>query len=182
MLAYAKANPGKLNYGSAGKGTTSHMSFERLRAAAQISGAHIPFKGTPEAITDVMAGRVDVVYTTVSAAAAGIAANRLVPLAVGGRTRAPGLPDVPTTLEAGYPESDYTVWVGLLAPAGTPAAVVERINNELRKAMATPEAQDRITKSGLAPMSMTVAQFQAAVRQEFSTNAAITKAAGIEPE
>jgi tripartite-type tricarboxylate transporter receptor subunit TctC len=182
MLAYAKANPGKLNYGSAGKGTTSHMSFERLRAAAQISGVHIPFKGTPEAITEVISGRVDVVYTTVSAAAAGMAANRLVPLAVGGRTRAPGLPEVPTTLEAGYPESDYTVWVGLLAPAGTPAAVVERINNELRKAMATPEAQDRITKSGLAPMSMTVAQFQAAVRQEFSTNAAITKAAGIEPE
>lgn len=182
MVAYAKANPGKLNYGSAGKATTSHVSFERLRAAAQITGVHIPFKGTPEAIAEVMAGRVDVAYTTISAASAGIQANRLVPLAMGGRKRSSALPNVPTSVEAGFPDSDYTVWVGLLAPANTPSAIIERLNQETGKALATPEARERIARAGLEPMSMSAAQFQAAVRGEFASNEAVVKAAGIQPE
>ncbi len=182
LVAYAAANPGKLNYGSAGKATTSHVSFERLRAAAQITGAHIPFKGTPEAISEVIAGRVDAVYVTIAVALPGIQANRLVPLAIGGRKRSPSLPDVPTTIEAGFPDSDYTVWIGIIAPANTPPAITERLNLETTKVLATSEARERFAKAGLQPMSMTAAQFQAAVRAEFSSNEAIVKAAGIEPE
>lgn len=182
LVTYAAANPGKLNYGSAGKATTSHVSFERLRAAAQITGVHIPFKGTPEALTEVIAGRVDAVYVTIAVATPGIQANRLVPLAIGGRKRATALPDVPTSIEAGFPNSDYTVWIGILAPGNTPPAVVERLNLETARVLATPEARARFAKAGLEPMSMTAAQFQAAVRAEFSTNEAIVKAAGIEPE
>jgi len=182
LVAYAKANPGKLNYGSAGKATTSHVSFERLRAAAQITGVHVPFKGTPQAIVEVMAGRVHVAYTTISAAAAGIQSNRLVPLAMGGSKRSPSLPNVPTSVEAGYPNSDYTVWVGILAPANTPPAVIERLSLETSRALGTPEARERIAKAGLEPMSMTAAQFQAAVRAEFTSNEAVVKAAAIEPD
>lgn len=182
MVAYAKSNPGKLNYGSAGKATTSHISFERLRASAQITGVHIPFKGTPEAITEVMAGRVDVAYTTIAAASAGIQANRLIPLAMGGRKRSSSLPQVPTSLESGFPESDYTVWVGILAPSNTSAQIIERLNQETNKVLATPEAKERLAKAGLEPMSMSVAQFQAAVRAEFNSNELLVKAAAILPE
>lgn len=182
LVTYAAANPGKLNYGSAGKATTSHVSFERLRAAAQITGVHIPFKGTPEALTEVIAGRVDAVYVTIAVAAAGIQANRLIPLAIGGRKRSSALPDVPTSIEAGFPNSDYTVWIGILAPANTPPAITERLNLETSRVLATAEARARFAKAGLDPMSMTAAQFQAAVRAEFSSNEAVVKAAGIEPE
>ena len=182
LVAYAAANPGKLNYGSAGKATTSHVSFERLRAAAQITGVHIPFKGTPEAITEVIAGRVDAVYVTVAVATPGIQANRLIPLAVGSRKRSSALPNVPTTIEAGFPNSDYTVWIGILAPANTPPAIIERLNLETNRVLATAEGRARFAKAGLEPLTMTAAQFQAAVRSEFSANEAIVKAAGIEPE
>lgn len=182
LVAYAKAKPGALTYGSAGVATTTHVSFERLRASAQFTGVHVPFKGTPEAVTEVIAGRIDVTYTTVFAATPGIRSNKLVPLALAGRKHSALLPGVPTSVEAGFPDSDYTVWVGILAPSQTPRPIIERLSQVMMKALAAPETKERIAKAGLEPLSMPAEQFQAATRAEFGTNAALVKAAGIKPQ
>jgi tripartite-type tricarboxylate transporter receptor subunit TctC len=182
LVAYAKANPGALTYGSAGVATTTHVSFERLRASAQFTGVHVPFKGTPEAITEVIAGRIDVTYTTVFAATPGIRSNKLVPIALAGRKHSALLPDVPTSVEAGFPDSDYTVWVGILAPAQTPRPIMARLSDEMMKALATAETGERIAKAGLEPLALPIEQFQAATRAEFASNQVLVKAAGIKPQ
>ena len=182
LVAYAKANPGALTYASAGVASTTHLSFERLRAAAGFTGVHVPYRGTPEALTEVMSGRVDATYAAVSAAIALIQAGKLVPLAVGERKRISALPNVPTTLESGFADSDYPVWAGIFAPANTPIPVIERVYQETAKALASPELTERFAKAGLEPMEMNAEQFRAAVRAEFATNQALVRAAGIKPE
>jgi len=182
LFDYAKANPGKFNYGSAGVGTTSHIALERVRHSAGVTGVHIPFKGTPEALAEVMGGRIDATYTQISTAIPLVKDNKLRALAVGGRARSPALPDVPTTTELGFADSAFTGWVGILAPARTPRAIVERLNQEALKALASPDVLERLAKAGQDPMPMNLARFEAQIKAEFEAYPALIKAAGVKPQ
>ena len=140
FVAKAKAKPGSFNFASVGVGSAVHLSAERFRVSAGYEAVHIPFKGGPEALTEVIAGRVDYYFCPIATALPHIKDGRLLALAVSSPTRAASLPDVPTTLEAGYPDSDYTLWVGLFAPAGTAPTIVQRLHSEMQ---ARAEGADR---------------------------------------
>ncbi|CAN5491708.1 tripartite tricarboxylate transporter substrate binding protein [soil metagenome] len=175
MLAYARSKPGELTYGSAGVGTTTHMSFERLASAARFTGLHIPFKGTPEAVSEVLGGRVDAVYAVMSSALSLIKANQLVPLAIANRKRSAQLPNVPTTLEAGVPDSDYSSWTAVLAPAATPPAIVERLHTEINAILNAPDTAKKLLDGGLVPLPLTTDQFATQMRADFASNSKLAK-------
>ncbi|HJQ56618.1 MAG TPA: tripartite tricarboxylate transporter substrate binding protein [Vineibacter sp.] len=179
LVAYAKARPGQLNFASAGVGSGTHMNAEKFRARAGFTHTHVPFRGTPEAITEVMNGRVDVYFAPLNAALPFIKDGRVLALAVGTAQRSPLLPDVPTTIEAGVPASDYDFWVGMLAPAKTPAPIITRLHAETVKALQSPELAERLTSLGATPMPMTPEKFDAFIRAELAGNAEIVKDAGI---
>src|SRR5476649_984792 len=144
MVKAAKAAPGKMSFASAGVGSATHMNGEKFKAAAGIDVLHVPYKGTPEALNDVMGGRVDYFFSPVVSALSIVNDKRLQALAVGSHARASVLPDVPTTEEAGYKGSAYNYWAGLLAPAGTPPRIIERLNKELVAALALPAVKERL--------------------------------------
>jgi len=179
LVKAAKAEPGKLTYASAGAGSATHMNAEKFRVSAGIDAVHIPYKGTPEALTDTMNGRVDYFFAPVIAALPMVRDNRVTALAVGSAKRASVLPDVPTTEEAGYPGSAYNFWVGMLAPAGTPPVIVERLNKEVTAALASPEVKDRLAALGADAAPMPAADFDKMIAQELKDNAALVKQAGI---
>jgi tripartite-type tricarboxylate transporter receptor subunit TctC len=179
LVKAAKAEPGKLTYASAGAGSATHMNAEKFRVSAGIDTMHIPYKGTPEALTDTMNGRVDYFFAPVIAALPMVRDNRVTALAVGSAKRASVLPDVPTTEEAGYPGSAYNFWVGMLAPAGTPPAIVEQLNKEVTAALASPEVKDRLAALGADAAPMPSADFDKMIAQELKDNAALVKQAGI---
>jgi tripartite-type tricarboxylate transporter receptor subunit TctC len=179
LIAAAKARPGSINYASAGAGGATHLGAERFRLAAGFEGTHIPYKGSAEALTDVMTARVDYYFSPVGLALPQINAGRLVPLAVSSTTRSSALPNVPTTLDAGLPNSDYNVWVGMMASARTPRPVLQRLNDEMTKAIGTPEIQETFKKLVAEPMIMTLDQFDALLKAEFAMNASLVKAAKV---
>lgn len=179
LVKAAKAEPGKLTYASAGAGSATHMNAEKFRVSAGIDAVHIPYKGTPEALTDTMNGRVDYFFAPVIAALPMVRDNRVTALAVGSAKRASVLPDVPTTEEAGYPGSAYNFWVGMLAPAGTPTAIVEQLNKEVTAALASPEVKDRLAALGADAAPMAAADFDKMIAQELNDNAQLVKQAGI---
>jgi tripartite-type tricarboxylate transporter receptor subunit TctC len=180
LVDKARANPGTLNYGSAGSGSATHMNAEIFRLSAKFSAQHVPYKGTPEVMTEIAAGRLDFFFAPLSAALPLIKDGRLQALAVGTSQRSPLLPDVPTTLEAGFPQSDYVFWVALLAPAATPRAIVDRLNAEALKALASPEVKERLTVLGAEPMTMSPAAFDAFIKSEAARMAQVVKSAGIQ--
>ena len=179
LVKAAKAEPGKLTYASAGAGSGTHMNAEKFRVSAGIDTVHIPYKGTPEAMTDTMNGRVDYFFAPVIAALPMVRDNRLTALAVGSAKRASVLPDVPSTEEAGYPGSAYNFWVGMLAPAGTPSAIVERLNKEVAAALASPEVKERLGALGADTAPMAAVDFDKMIAQELKDNAELVKQAGI---
>ena len=179
FVAYAKANPGKVNYASAGAGNSSHLNGERFRLAAGFDAVHLPFKGAPEAMTEVIAGRADFYFAPLVNALPLLKDGQLVALAVSGSSRASALPDVPTTVQAGIPNSEYNFWAGLFAPAKTPAAIRDRLATEMAKALASPAVSEKLKNLGADPMPLTPAQFEALVKQEIETNTRLVKAAGI---
>lgn len=179
FVAYAKANPGKVNYASAGAGNSSHLNGERFRLAAGFDAVHLPFKGAPEAMTEVVAGRADFYFAPLVNALPLLKDGKLVALAVSGSSRASALPDVPTTVQAGIPNSEYNFWAGMFAPAKTPAAIRDKLYAEMAKALATPAVRDRLRTLGADPMPLDSAQFDALVKQEIETNTKLVKAAGI---
>jgi len=180
LVDKAKVNPGTLNYGSAGIGSATHMNAEIFRMVAGFDAVHVPFKGTPEAMTETASGRIDFFFAPLSSALPQIKAGRLQALAVGTSTRSPQLPDVPTTIEAGYPKSDYIFWVALLAPAGTPKPIVDRLNAEALKALASPAVKEKLSTLGAQPMPMSPAEFDAFLKDETARIAQVVKAAKIE--
>lgn len=180
LVDKAKANPGALNYGSAGVGSATHMNAEIFRMVAGFDAVHVPFKGTPEAMTETASGRIDFFFAPLSSALPLIQSGRLQALAVGTATRSPQLPDVPTTIEAGYPKSDYVFWVAMLAPAGTPKAVVDKLNAAALKALASPEVKEKFTTLGAQPMPMSPADFDAFLKSETARMAQVVKAAHIQ--
>jgi tripartite-type tricarboxylate transporter receptor subunit TctC len=181
LIAYARAKPGQLNFASAGVGSGTHMNAEKFRARASFEHTHVPYRGTPEAITEVMNGRVDVYFAPLNAALPFIKEGRVLALAVGTAQRSPLLPDVPTTIEAGVPDSDYDFWVGMLAPAKTPPAILARLHAETVKALQSPELAERLKSLGATPMPMSSEKFDAYIRAELKSNTEIVKAAGIKP-
>jgi tripartite-type tricarboxylate transporter receptor subunit TctC len=178
----ARANPGVLNYGSAGSGSATHMNAEIFRMSAKFDAQHVPFKGTPEVVTEVAAGRLDFFFAPLTGALPLIKDGRLQALAVGTPQRSPMLPDVPTTLEAGFPQSEYVFWVALLAPAGTPKAIIDRLNAEALKALASPEVKEKLAGFGAEPMPMSPAAFDAFLKSETARMAQVVKSAGIKAQ
>jgi tripartite-type tricarboxylate transporter receptor subunit TctC len=177
LIAAAKAKPGQLNYASAGVGSATHVNAEKFRADSGTQITHIPFKGTPETIVEVSSGRVDFMFTPVLASIPSIRDNRMRALAVSTAKRSTALPDVPTVAEAGLPGFVFDFWIGLLAPAKTPRAVVNKLNAEVRKVMAQPDVIERMAKLGAEPLPMTPERFDAYIKEEFTTLGAVMKAA-----
>ena len=175
----AKAKAGSISYASAGVGSATHWAAERIRVAAGFTGVHVPFRGGPEALTEVMTGRVDFTSMGMSSALPLIKDGKLTPLAVSTPKRSRTLPDVPTTIEAGLPDSDYVYWMGLFAPAKTPAAIVERLRSEAEKALKNPNVVEKFAAQGIEPMPMSSAEFEALINKEIATNIALVKAAGL---
>ena len=182
LVNQAKAQPGKMSFASAGVGSATHMNGEKFKVAAGIEVLHVPYKGTPEALNDVMGGRVEYFFSPVVSALSLVRDGRLQALAVGSPQRASVLPDVPTTEEAGYKGSAYNYWAGLLAPAGTPPAVIERLNKEVIAVLALPEVKERLAKIGADPSPTSPAEFDALVVRELAENGALVKAAGIKAQ
>ena len=180
LVAYAKKNPGKLTYASAGSGSATHMSDEKFRVAAGFDAVHVAYKGTPEAMTDIMGGNVDYMFTTMASGIPLIQNNQLVALSVGAAQRSPLLPNVPTTAEAGVREADYMLWAGMFLPAKTPRDIVTRLHAEVAKAVQTAEMKERFAKLGGDPMVMTPDAFAAQMKQEIGANIELVKKAGIQ--
>ena len=179
LLAAARANPGKMNFASAGQGSATHLNAEKFKLAAKIDAQNIPFKGSAEAVTEVMAGRVDYYFSPIAPVIGQIRNGQLVPLAVGSPQRAAALPNVPTTAEAGVPGSEFNFWIGMFAPEKTPREIVDRLQAEVVKALATPEVKERFTALGADAWTLKPAEFDAYVRDEVKSNAALVKAAGL---
>ncbi len=177
LIAAAKAKPDSLNYASAGVGSATHVNAEKFRSVAGIQVTHIPFKGTPETIVETSAGRVDFMFTPVLASIPSIRDNRMRALAVSTAKRSSALPEVPTVAEAGLPGFVFDFWIGLLAPAKTPRAVVNKLNAEVAKILAQPEVKERMAKLGAESMPMKPEQFDAYIKEEFITLGAVMKAA-----
>lgn len=179
LVAQAKAKPGAFNYASAGNGSATHMNAEVFRLAADLQAQHVPFRGTPEAMTEVMAGRMDWFFAPLVSSLPLIRDGKLQAMAVGTGKRAPALPDVPTTVQAGVPGSEYQFWVGMFAPAKTPRPIVERLHAEVAKAMDLPEVRERLAKMGGEVFSLTPEAFDRFLVTETARAGDVVKKAGI---
>jgi tripartite-type tricarboxylate transporter receptor subunit TctC len=177
LVAAAKANPGSINYGSAGVGSATHVSAERFRISAGFEATHIPYKGGAEALTDLLGGRIDFYYCPISTALPLIRDGRLIALAVSTPTRAPDLPDIPTSLEAGYPQSDYTVWYGVFMPAKTPREIVQKFYSVATGVLQTPVMKQKLAQLAVDPLPMTPEQFDKYVAADLAANGKLFKAA-----
>ncbi len=182
LVTYARGHAGSVNYVTIGAGSAAHLNSERFRLAAKFEAQPIPYKGAPEGLTDVMTGRVDFYFSPLLPALSLIRDGKLIPLAVSSTQRDPRLPDVPTTVEAGFPNSEYNFWFGVFAPAKTPREIVQRLHDETEKALADPNVRDKLTKLGVQAMPLNPMQFDDYVRKEIESNASLVKAAGITPE
>lgn len=179
LVDLARAKPGTLNYAAAGIGTPPHLTMERFRIAAGFTGQLVPFRGAPEALTEVLAGRVDVYFAPAPPAIEFIRDGKLLALAVSSVKRAAALPDVPTTLESGFPDSDFDFWVGMFAPKQTPRSVVARIHAETVKALQNPSVVAKLANLGTEPMTMSPDDFDARVAKEARIAVELARAAKI---
>ena len=169
FIALAKKSPGKLNYGSTGVGSASHLAGELFNAMGGVEIVHIPFKGGAPAMTELLAGRISAYFATMSTAAPHLASGKLVALATTGLTRAPFLPDLPTVSEAGLKGFSATNWYAFVAPGKTPSAILDRWNEELVKALKSPEVADELTRAGLLPAPGTRDELARTIAQESRT-------------
>jgi tripartite-type tricarboxylate transporter receptor subunit TctC len=181
LVRAAKAKPGQLVATNAGIGSSTHMNLERFRLAAGIDLLSVPTKGNSEAITEVMTGRADVYFSPVFSIVPHVKDGRLQALAVGSPKRTAIFPDLPTTVEAGYPNSDYTFWIGALVSSKTPRDIVQRLNREFTAALKFPDVQERMKNLGVEPLNLSIEEFDAMVGKELADNAELVKRAGIKP-
>jgi tripartite-type tricarboxylate transporter receptor subunit TctC len=182
LVAAAKAKPGAFNFSSVGVGSATHMSAERFRFSAGIDAVHVPFRGGAEAMSEVIAGRVDFFFGPPALVLPHVREGKLTALVANGKSRTPALPDVPTTQEAGFKDAEYPIWYGLFVPAKTPRDIIDRLHSETVKALQAPKVQERIAALFVDPMIMTPDDFDAYVQKEIGLNAALVKAVGIKPD
>jgi tripartite-type tricarboxylate transporter receptor subunit TctC len=179
FIALAKAKPGTLNYASSGIGSNYHMAAELLKNLAGIDLVHVPYKGSTGARNDIIAGQIDVMFDSVPTMAPVIEAGRVKALATTGRERSPGLPNVPTMAEAGLPDYELTLWIGVMAPAGTPQPIVERLSTEINKILTRPDIVESWRQQGAFPLVMQPAEFGKYIEAEIERRAKLIKANGI---
>jgi len=182
FIAAAKAKPGELNFSSAGLGSGTHLNLEKLMLMTGTKVTHIPYKGTPEAIGDTIAGRVCCYFAPITAAVPHVTGGKAVALGVSSAKRAALLPDVPTIAESGVPGFEYNLWVGLWGPPGMPADLGAKINKDVQAALASPDVRERLQKLGADPMQMTIPEFTHFVQREVADSQRIIQAAGIKPQ
>ena len=182
FAAYARANPGKLNYASNGNGSSSHMAAVLYETNAGVKMTHVPYKGFGPALTDLMGGRIELMFNSIVAIVPHIQSGKLRALAVTSRKRSSLLPDVPTIAESGWPEYEAGSWYGILAPAGTPPAVIERLHAEIVKSLKTAEVQKRLAGEGAEIIGSTPGEFAAHIKAELSRMREAVRASGIHVE
>jgi tripartite-type tricarboxylate transporter receptor subunit TctC len=182
LVAAAKAHPGAINYATVGAGAAAHLTAVRFLLSAGLEAQQIPFKGAPEAVTEVMTGRVDFFFAPTMTVLPLIAGGKIGALAVSSAQRASALPDVPTLRDAGFANADYDFWVGMFVPAKTPRAIVERLNRETVAVLGREDVRKRLALLGGEPMTMTPETFDAYVKEKIELNARLVQAAGIKPE
>ena len=182
LIAYAKANPGKLNYASTGNGTSNHLSFELFKVMTQTNVTHIPYKGSAPAVTDLIAGQVQVMFDNTPNVLPHVRAGRLKALAVSTKTRTAHAPEVPSVDEAGVPGYDVSVWFGVLTVAGTPRDVVQRLNTEMARILNSSEVKDRFGKMGVEVVAGTPEHFSAFLNSEVDRWAKVVRDAGIKAD
>jgi tripartite-type tricarboxylate transporter receptor subunit TctC len=175
----AKAKAGSINYAAAGIGTPPHLTMERFRLNAGFEGQVVPFRGAPDALTEIITGRVDVYFSPITPAMPFIQDGKLLALAVSSTKRASALPDVPTTVEAGFPDTDFDFWIGLAVPKKTPRDLVAKIHQETVKGLEDASVKEKLAKLGVEPMIMTPDAFDARIAKEAAIAATLAKAAGI---
>ncbi|MFY8104933.1 MAG: tripartite tricarboxylate transporter substrate binding protein [Ramlibacter sp.] len=182
LIALAKSKPGKLNYASSGNGTPYHMAGELFKFMAGIDMTHVPYKGSSGARTDIVSGQVDVMFDAETTMAVMAREGKVRALASTGLTRSANLPDMPTVAESGVPRFEATIWLGLMAPKGTPTDVVNRLNAEVRKIVNHPEVKATWARQGAVPMSMTIAEFDRHLQTDIANWANIVKVSGAKPD
>ena len=181
LVAAARAKPGALNYASVGHGGAAHINAERFRLSAGIQVQEVPFRGVQEALTEVLAGRVDFFFTPALPSMPLIRDGRILPLAVSSGKRISSLPDLPTLAEAGFPDSDFPFWIGVFVPSKTPGEIRDKLYRETTKALQVKAVQDKLSALGGEPFGMTSAEFDAFFRVQIKQNRELVKAAGIKP-
>jgi tripartite-type tricarboxylate transporter receptor subunit TctC len=179
LVERARAKPGTLTYGSGGVGSAVHMNAEQFRAMAKFEALHVPYRGTPEVVTDLISGAIDFSFIPAGNVLGAIREGRLLALATGTEQRSRLLPDVPTTVEAGIAGSSYGPWIGMFAPAGTPPAVLDRLNREVQRILRTPEAQQKLASFGADAAPMTTEAFDAQVVREVANIRELVRVAKI---
>jgi tripartite-type tricarboxylate transporter receptor subunit TctC len=182
FVAAAKASPGTIDYGSLGKGTTSHLAMEYFQSAAGIKLNHIPFKGSSEAHTQVMGGNVTMVSDAVPGILSHIKSGKLTPLGIASKSRSPFAPDIPTLEELGYPGFEAVGWIGFAAPAKTPVAILDRLNAEVKRMLADPQVKEKLDKLYFVPVGDSRAEFGAFIKAEIAKWTKVAKDAGIKSE
>lgn len=182
FIALAKARPGELNYGSAGVGNGTHLAAEIFKRITGVNMVHVPYKGTAPAVTDLVGGHVQVIFSSISVMLPQINAGKLKALAVGSEKRMPMLPNVPTMVEAGVKGFDVSSWYGLFAPAGTPAGVLTRLNAEVSKILRGVEIRDVLLAQGATPVGNTLEEFTSHIRAELVKWREAVRVAGVKPE
>jgi tripartite-type tricarboxylate transporter receptor subunit TctC len=178
FIALAKSKPHVLNYASSGPGTPYHMAGELFKAMAGLDIVHVPYKGSSGARTDVLGGQVQMMFDAITTMAPQVRSGKLKALGTTGKVRSPVLPEVPTVAEAGVPGYEATIWLGIMAPAGTPKPIVERLNAEIRKIVNSPEIREAWAKQGAAPMSMSTDEFGQYLREDIAKWAQVVKLSG----
>ncbi len=182
FIARARANPGKFTYSSGGNGSAAHITFEFLKLRSQIFMLHIPYRGTAPSVTDLLGGQVDATFTGAPAVLPHVRSGRLRALAVSSPQRLAALPDVPTVAESGYPGFEADQWYGVVAPAGTPAAVINRLNVEINKALALPDVMQQLATEGAVPMPGPPQAFADLIAREIPRWALVVKAGNVKPD
>lgn len=177
LVGTAKKQP--MTFSSAGVGSATHWAAEKLRLAAGFDATHVPFRGGPEALTEVATGRVDFLCIGITSGLPFLKSGRLIALAVNTTKRSPALPDVPTSVEAGYPGSEYTFWNGLLAPAKAPRAIVDRLHAEMQKTLQSPAVAEKLRNQGLEPLPLSPAEFDKMIARDVDEHISIVKKAGL---
>ena len=182
LIAYAKANPGKLSYGSTGNGTSTHLEAELFKDLAGVFMVHIPYRGSGPALTDLMAGQTQLMFDAVGSSAGMVKEGKLRAMAVTTAKRSPAVPDVPSIAESGLPGFDVMPWLGVVAPAGTPQPVVQKLHAEILRAMDTPEMREQFRMRGLPLVLNTPAEFGRFIVQETAKWLKVVQTAGIKPD